>query len=554
MTRSTSIIALVLLAGFVGPAASTGAGGRVFVRVNQVGYLAGDSKIALMLSDAEAAGREFVVRDAGGAEVLSGAVGADRGAYGTFAHLYEIDFSALTASGVYRVAVGGDTSPPFAIGADAYSGLVATSLRFFEVQRCGDTNPTGHGVCHLKDGAAATNGREFDATGGWHDAGDYLKFHLTQGYATVMLLAAYERHPAAFGGGTVPAVLAEARVGLDWMAKLWDSRRKILYYQVGDGSDHDEWRMPEGDDDGPLRRVAFACESGKGANVAGKAAASFALASVLWGDASATFHDAELAARYRTLAEQVFKYGKKRPAAQPSTDGFYDEESWADDMTLAAAELYRLTGNEKYLRDARKFAKRAEPAYSLDWGQLQGLAHYELARLDPSYAAKAAEMLEAGLTGAKEASDRNRFGAALDGFYWGSAEGMSGTALLALWYEDLTGDATYRDLARAQRDYELGLNPWGVSFVNGAGTAWPRAPHHQIADIAKIELVGFWNEGPVDPATFEGERITLSEPDEYAAFQSDEAVYHDDVADYVTNEPTITANAAGVALASWYAF
>jgi hypothetical protein len=37
-------------------------------------------------------------------------------------------------------------------------------------------------------------------------------------------------------------------------------------------------------------------------------------------------------------------------------------------------------------------------------------------------------------------------------FYWGSAEGMSGTALQALWYEDLTGDSTYRDVASRQRD------------------------------------------------------------------------------------------------------
>jgi hypothetical protein len=31
------------------------------------------------------------------------------------------------------------------------------------------------------------------------------------------------------------------------------------------------------------------------------------------------------------------------------------------------------------------------------------------------------------------------------------------------------------------------------------------------------------------------------------------AVYHDDVADYVTNAPTITANALGIALMAWFA-
>jgi len=554
-----SWVALVLVVGCAGSfsARPSVAGGaeRAFVRVNQVGYLPDDSKIALLLSHDDADGADFVVRDERGESALSGTVGRDRGAYGSFAHLYEVDLSSLDTPGRYRVTVGDATSPQFAIGDGTYAGLVATSLRFFQIQRCGDTSPVGHGVCHLKDGVAKggrADGESLDATGGWHDAGDYLKFLQTHGFTTAMILAAYDRHPESFGSGSgTPAVLSEVRIGLDWMVKLWDADRKILYYQLGDGSDHDVWRLPEGDDDVDRRRPAFACENGKGGNVAGKAAASFALASRIWGNEAAPFHDAGLAARYRTLAEDLFKYGKKRKAAQPSTDGFYDEESWADDMALAGAELYRVTGNDAYLRAARKFARRAGPAFALDWSSLQGLAHYELARADESYRDTAAEMLAAGLEDALAASRRNPFGAALDRFYWGSAEGMSGTALHALWYEDRTGDATYHDLANTQRDYELGLNPWGITFVNGAGAAWPHHPHHQISDISGVDLVGFWNEGPVPRLTFERQNITLREADAFATFQTDDAVYHDDVADYVTNEPTITANAAGVALSAW---
>ncbi|MCI0442218.1 hypothetical protein L0152_03245 [bacterium] len=46
--------------------------------------------------------------------------------------------------------------------------------------------------------------------------------------------------------------------------------------------------------------------------------------------------------------------------------------------------------------------------------------------------------------------------------------------------------------------------------------------------------------------------IRLRKQDAYTAFQSDAAVYHDDVEDYVTNEPTIFANGLGLALLSWY--
>jgi hypothetical protein len=36
----------------------------------------------------------------------------------------------------------------------------------------------------------------------------------------------------------------------------------------------------------------------------------------------------------------------------------------------------------------------------------------------------------------------------------------------------------------------------------------------------------------------------LHEPDEYAAFQSDLVVYHDDVGDYSSNEPTMDGTAS----------
>jgi endoglucanase len=38
--------------------------------------------------------------------------------------------------------------------------------------------------------------------------------------------------------------------------------------------------------------------------------------------------------------------------------------------------------------------------------------------------------------------------------------------------------------------------------------------------------------------------ITLYQPDEYANFQSDLVVYHDDYGDYSTNEPTMDGTAS----------
>jgi len=52
-------------------------------------------------------------------------------------------------------------------------------------------------------------------------------------------------------------------------------------------------------------------------------------------------------------------------------------------------------------------------------------------------------------------------------------------------------------------------------------------------------------DGPVYPSIFNSLKyIYLSEEDEYALFQTDLAVYHDDFADYSTNECTMDGTAS----------
>jgi endoglucanase len=529
----------------------------VHVRVNQVGYRPGDPKTGLALTSQDLGSRPFEVRTSWGERtVLTGKVGADRGRYGQFAHVYELDFSALAVKGRFLLRVGGADSPVFAVAEDAHAGLLPKSLEFFRVQRCGGGPARGHAACHVQDGIAKggpSDGTRVPVDGGWHDAGDYIKFLITAGYATNLLLTTYVRHPPAFpddDGNGVPDLLEEARVGLEWMRKLWDAPKKVLYYQVSDASDHGTWRMPEQDREA---RPVWACEPGRGANVAGKAAASLALAAVIWNDPGKSYFDAALVSTYLEVARQIYAYGKQRPLAQPSNPPeFYGERSFEDDMALAAAALFRATGEAAYLKEARGFAKAAGGARALSWSDSHALAHYEIARVDPSYVGEARRHLETSLEAARGFAAGDPFRVGLQRLHWGSAPDMAGVALQAFWYRDLTGDGRYLALGQAQWDYLLGANPWGVCFVNGAGTTWPRFPHHQIADLARIELKGFWNEGPVPLSVFAAQNLKLSRPDGYAPFQSDGAVYHDDKEDYVTNEPTLDANATGISLTAWF--
>jgi hypothetical protein len=56
-------------------------------------------------------------------------------------------------------------------------------------------------------------------------------------------------------------------------------------------------------------------------------------------------------------------------------------------------------------------------------------------------------------------------------------------------------------------------------------------------------------DGPVYRRIFESLRgVSITEPDPFAAFQDDRAVYHDDIKDYSTNEPTMDGTASAILL------
>jgi hypothetical protein len=249
----------------------------VHLRLNQVGYRPHDPKVAIAATDGGLSGSFTVERVSDGAVVFTGTVGADQGAWGAFAHHYPLDFTALSTPGIYRLRLADGThSPPFTIAERAYNGLADLSRRFFAVQRSGNTQPDGHAPSHLNDAPLSTDPSQHrDVTGGWYDAGDYLKFTLTTAYATLFQLLAYRDTPYAFQDfdpGGVPLILREARIGLNWLEKMWDPDAPMLYVQVGSAADHNQgWRLPEDDAlDGTSQRPVYPAAPGKGANLAGR--------------------------------------------------------------------------------------------------------------------------------------------------------------------------------------------------------------------------------------------------------------------------------------------
>lgn len=514
-----------------------------WLRVNLVGYLPDDPKVAVLSSGRPLEGTFRV----GGTEAP---IGPDQGAWGPFAHNYRLDFSALRAAGRYRVSAAGIESAEFAIGPDAYNAVAPALIEFLKLQRCGPANPITGKDCHMQDAIDTIDGSRVDLVGGWHDAADRLKHMITTSYTVAAL---------ALAGGD--AARAEARHGAKLVAKLNPAPDR-LYVQIGDDRDHlppatlwhddrsdyghgpggprSAWRAT-GRPEGPKYKNA---SSGM-ASLAGRCAAALSLT----GDVTAARRFYDLAVAHPGNAMSV-------PVRAPH---YYGESSYHDDLEWGAVELYLATREPRFLTEAVAHADRAgdNPWMGRDQhGHYEffpyvNLAHWRLhPHADTAARARIAGYYRDGLDRVRARAETNayRLGTPV---VWCSTNDVIALATQALLYQTMTGDTRFRVLAAEARDWIFGRNPWGTSFVVGVPAARsPRNPHHMFSRLAHHPPVGGLVDGPVTRAINEGLKFDDFGSDPLARFQSDVAVYHDVYADFSTNEPILDGTASLLLLVS----
>ena len=204
------------------------------VQVSQVGYHPAQQKWATIELDRTDARRFPVVVSRIGADgKLEQVLEAKGDEWGRFLryHYLRLDFTALTAPGMYVVIYGEVRSNPFRIGADIYARHVwqPTLEYFLPIQMChmriNDRYRVWHGSCHLDDARMAPVGfTHFDGyaqgpstlckfqpgepvpgldRGGWHDAGDD-DLRIESQIDTIYGLAlAYESFGVDYDGTTI---------------------------------------------------------------------------------------------------------------------------------------------------------------------------------------------------------------------------------------------------------------------------------------------------------------------------------------------------------------
>jgi hypothetical protein len=222
-------------------------------------------------------------------------------------------------------------------------------------------------------------------------------------------------------------------------------------------------------------------------------------------------------------------------------------------MELAAAELYTLTHDRKYLRDALAYASRepvtpwmgADTAKHYQWYPWHNNGHYEIWRsANPADRRIVADYYRRGLQAVVDRADNGfRIGVP---FIWCSNNLIASFATQAYLYRRMTGDERFREYEQAALDWLFGTNPWGVSMVIGLphNGVFARDPHSVVAKEMHVELTGALLDGPVYSSIYRNLLgISLHDPDEYASFNTGFIVYHDDVGDYSTNEPIMDGTA-----------
>ncbi|HYJ92774.1 MAG TPA: glycoside hydrolase family 9 protein, partial [Pyrinomonadaceae bacterium] len=567
-----------------------------FIRINQVGYLPSDQKVAIVLSKTPVSNDFTVIRNQSRKLVLRGRLQETPAGNwgGKFTYFYLIDFSKLKTIGNYQIKLDKAeiASPTFSIG--YYPPYQEDLLFFMRQQRCG-YNPYLGTYCHQKDGKTfygpMPDGTLIDATGGWHDAGDQLKYLITASNATARMLLAYELEKGKFADKVdalgnakpngIPDVLDEAKWGLDWIFKLHPAPDQ-LFHQVADDRDHRGFKLPQNDPAdygwGPnsYRPVYFADGKPQGlgkwksgatgiANIAGRSAAAMAMASRIWKN---DLHDDVFAEKCLKAAIELYQMSQKQEGYQQGNSFGapyrYNEDTWADDMEWAAAELYKALKKPSYLTDTKRYAVIIG---ATSWMQYEtsdmgeqmsrhyerypftNIGHYSLYQIaDAKTKRELTGYYREGIERIINRARTNPYGIGVP-FLWCSNNLVVAFITQVMLYERMTGDLRYHAAMLAHRDWLFGRNPWGTSMFTmiPGGGEFPQDVHLPIVQLLKKQVPGGLVDGPIDAKTYAGLiGIHLTQPDEFDEFQTDRVVYHDDVGDYSTNEPTMDGTADAI--------
>ncbi|MCM3700206.1 glycoside hydrolase family 9 protein [Paenibacillus macerans] len=435
---------------------------------------------------------------------------------------------------------------PAATAADAeaynYADALQKSLWFYDAEKSGPgitgghlewrgdselsdmyvplgVNGTAKNLTNLQDDFIAQNlslldpdgNGSVDLSGGFHDAGDHVKFGLPQSYtASTLGWSFYEFRDAFKQSGQEAHMLEELKWFSDYFLRSTfrnaEGEVVAFNYMVGQGTvDHTYWGPPELQDPAKYPRPAtFATAEQPASDQAAGAAAALALMYLNTKDTDPTY-----AANCLDTATALYRFAQQHRGLGNS-DGFYNSSYDEDELSWAAVWLYTATGDNTYIQDIVSvdasgkntgYLKRIIPSqadswqniWTHSWDTVWGGVFVRLASLFPDndqydyFARWNLEYWSGGQVPHEEANDNTYLTTSPAGFgvltTWGSARYNAAAQLCALVYDKYKDRPEFAAWAKSQMDYIMGDNPMGYSYIVGFPTPEESAkhPHHRAA-------------------------------------------------------------------------
>ena len=432
-----------------------------------------------------------------------------------------------------------------------YGEALQKSMFFYEVQQSG-VKPDWNEVSWRAD--CMTNDY---VPGGWFDAGDHLKFTLTNAYsATLLGWGLLEYGDGVEKAGQRTMYENNLQFALDYLVGC--DRGSDIVYMIGDGSfDHVWWGSAEVYMakyelmKGETERPYYTCEDSA---IQADMAAALCTGYLNFKDSKP-----EKAAEYLEHAIDLFdRADKLRSIGDDAAERpYYKITTFYDDLFYAANWLYMATGEQKYLdlckndyiSNLGKEEQSSELKYTwgMCWDDVMqgGILLYAINTGDTQWKDQFTKHLEYWTTG----YGGKQITYTPDGlpwlFQWGSLRHATTTAFLAyvavdeLYQDDLAKTTKYTQFANRVMNYCFGDNSDHFSYVVGMGDDYPQAWHHRTSS-------GAWNDKWSNIGQTEGEDAKPHAHILYGALvggpdQNDG--YSDKIGDYQYTEVAIDYNA-----------
>ncbi len=359
-----------------------------------------------------------------------------------------------------------------------YAKVLQESLYFYDANMCGNLEGkcalSWRGNCHTKKDSSVTytnNGKTYmlDVSGGFHDAGDHVKFGLPQGYAASMLGMSYYQFKDAFEElGQTEHLKTITDYFCDYFKRctVYEGNDVIAFcYQVGDGgSDHAIWSAPE-NQDGLERPAFFADASNPATDEVSVAIAALALNYKNFGNAEDL-----------KVAKDLYAFVQKnsKACATKGAGGYYNSDSYGDDLALAASALMVATGDSSYNTVYNEYKESGNNGVNQYWV------------LDWANSGAMACMLQKDSAKLKSITEVCTQKGKIDGVFncvsdWGSCRYSAAEQFTGLVYDKLMGTSTFKDWAISQMNYMIGDNPNKRCYIVGYNENSSKYPHHRAA-------------------------------------------------------------------------